>query len=130
MKRNREKKSKNHIDEVFARALSLNEQAPTPDQVSKYSQNKSVKAEDLVLQKEVETLFPPETIVILKRAIEIANQAGVPFPEAHELLDHLNSEVQLQKDPKIFISYSRNDIAIAQQIYWFLKKQPCIPWMD
>jgi len=34
------------------------------------------------------------------------------------------------KRPKVFISYSRSDNSFATDIYWFLRKNGCDPWMD
>jgi DNA-binding response OmpR family regulator len=39
-------------------------------------------------------------------------------------------EIERLKRPKIFISYSRNDNKLAEEIYSFLKDNECVPWMD
>jgi len=71
-----------------------------------------------------------KAISILENAIAIANKSGVPFLEAQEWLDEIRKELERRKRPKIFISYSRDDIATAEEIYIFLKDKRCIPWMD
>ncbi|NOH04018.1 MAG: TIR domain-containing protein [Chloroflexi bacterium] len=70
------------------------------------------------------------TVVTLRRAIEIAKFAEVPFPEAEEMLITIEKELEQRKQPSVFISYSRDDFEIANEIYEFLRENGCVPWMD
>ncbi len=69
-------------------------------------------------------------IVLLKQSIEIATQAELPFPAAEELLSDIINQLEKSKKRKIFISYARADYNFASDIYYFLKENGFIPWLD
>jgi tetratricopeptide (TPR) repeat protein len=66
----------------------------------------------------------------LRKAIEVAHQANVPFREAEDLLLRQYDSFKNSKKTKVFISYSRHDLSFATDLYWFLRENECNPWMD
>lgn len=66
-------------------------------------------------------------IIYLKKAITVANLAGIRYEDAEKLLAFIEMII---KSPRVFISYSRSDFNTASEIYSFLRSNDCVPWLD
>ena len=133
----------------YFRAITLYEQILkiTPDNERVHSQLIRAKASlirngaNVFLPSDAQILFGKaqsafrvgdleDAIELLKKSIEIATQAELPFPTAEELLKDIINQLERSKRKRIFISYARDDYDVASEIYHFLKDNGFIPWLD
>lgn len=79
-------------------------------------------------------------VEFLGTAIHLARQSKVEFLQAKELLEGIVVQTSVSmmkveegktiKKPKVFLSYARDDAAVANEIYEFLVNNSCDPWID
>lgn len=132
----------------YAQAIELYEKILILDPENSNAREHLTKARLLLIENDRERLPPgamvwyrrarsfinggdiERAVVALRDSIRVAYEAGVPFPDAEKLLSSLYDSLTELKRPKVFISYSRSDLSFATDIYWFLRKNNCNPWMD
>lgn len=67
---------------------------------------------------------------LIERQRKVSQGFRISLPASSEIPGEVPKLREIEISPKVFISYAREDLGVAKQIYTFLKQNNLTPWLD